>query len=243
MRLGIILACAALAEGAIAYSLPTAAVIVTTNAATYAFASFTPSGSAVLVIEACPTGSISSTAFIDSSAGASLTWTLKTSENNGTDACYLFWAKTPASPSASTFRFNTNGANATGMAMAIKEWTGSDVTTADPIRQAVANSGGSSTAPTWTVTAMSTNNGYASYFRSTTNPPAVTAPTSWTRDTNSGYATPTTGTSSASRAGGETGTTITWATTSATAWRGLAYEVYVAGAGPVFRPLSRMITF
>lgn len=212
------------AFGAVSYTVPTAAVASTSNATSYPLASFTPPANVDLTIEVCATGTVAAGS-ITSTAGATLTWTKKISSTNGTDTCYLFWGRTGGSPGASTFAFDCTGDAATGAIVVIKSWANADLTSSDPIAQAVGNNGASSTAPTWTVAARSTNSGYASFFYSTTAPPAVTQPTGWTRDVNTNYSTPTTGFDSASKVTGETSTSITWASNSGTAWRGIAYEV------------------
>lgn len=216
----------------LAYSLPTSAVASTTNASSYAFSSFTPSASAILTIETCMTGN-TGTFSISSSAGASLTWTAHaTTASDGTNKCMLFWARTSPNPSASTFQVDTNNGNASGAGIAIKQWTGADTITASPIKQVVAVTNGSaSTTPTWTVSTLDTNDGYASFFWNTTNVAGVTGPSTWTRDVNLGYATPTTGWASATKITGLTGTSVAWGSTS-TAWRGITYEVYASGTGP-----------
>jgi len=65
-----------------------------------------------------------------------------------------------------------------------------------------------------------------------TNPAGVTPPASWTEDPTPdlGYITPTTGFETARRGSGETGSTITWGSTSATIWSAVAIELDISAA-------------
>jgi hypothetical protein len=57
---------------------------------------------------------------------------------------------------------------------------------------------------------------------------AVTEPASWTESLDTGYNTPATGLETAFRNSGETNSTITWGSTSATAWASMAIELDVS---------------
>lgn len=60
------------------------------------------------------------------------------------------------------------------------------------------------------------------------NPATMTAPASWTESVDLGYITPTTGMETASRNSGETGSTITWGSTTATAGASMVIELDVS---------------
>lgn len=60
------------------------------------------------------------------------------------------------------------------------------------------------------------------------NPAALTPPTGWTEQTDTGFATPTTGFETARRDFGFTGTTVTWGGASATAFGAMAIEFNIA---------------
>jgi hypothetical protein len=126
---------------------------------------------------------------------------------------------------------DVTGDNATGMNASVFQFTGADTNTADPLKQAKTSA---TTAANPTLTfdaAMNTLNGYAAGFGMPRNPPTSTAPTSWTETSDTGYGTPTSGASTAYRAGGETGSTVTF-TSSSAAYGMVAVEVYADGYGP-----------
>jgi hypothetical protein len=215
--------------GAIGASEPTAEIASTSNASSYSFAAFTPSANATLVVLVFATGTTATATM----SGGSLSWTRETSIlYNTTDTAYLFWANTGASPGSTTITFDCTGDNATGVTMSVTEFTGSDVTTPNPIRQFKTAATTAANPSTTFDTGMNTNNGYVSGFGMPRNPPTSTPPASWTEMMDTGYSTPTAGASSAYRAGGETAAAITF-TSSSAAYGMISAEVYVAGAGPV----------
>lgn len=233
------------AFGAIGISEQTTEIVSTTNAATYAFGSFTPTASSVLVVMAFGTGTVDDGA-ITNTSGTSLTWTRKSSivYNGGVDTAYVFWAKTPASTAASVYTVDFTGDNATSCIAYILTFTGSDIVTADPIKQVKTNSATSTNATVTFNSALGTNNGYAIGWGgqlSSTNPANVsTQPTSWTEAGDNGIGTPTNNATCAFRAGSETGTTFTF-TNASTNWGLVGVEVYVSGAGPIYNP-RRVVT-
>lgn len=215
--------------GAIGVTEPTAEISSTTNSATYSFAAFTPSNDAVLVIIAALDGTGTTTATVT----GGLTWTQKCAVTYNTgDRLYVLWAKTGTSPGSLTFTVDVTGDNATGAVMAMYQFTGADVVTADPIKQCATNATTAANPVATFGASLGTNNGYAAAFGMPRNPPTSTPPGSWTETHDTGHATPAAGGSGAYRAGGETGTTVTF--TSASAAYGIAaVEVYVSGAGPL----------
>lgn len=223
-----------------------AEIVSTTNAATYDFASFTPATNNVIVVFAFGRGTFDDGA-ITNVSGTSLTWTRATSTtfNGAVDTVYIFWAKTGASTAASVYRVDFTGDNATGCIAYMLQFSGADLNTVIPLKQAVVNLNTSTNATSGTIPALSTNNGYAAAWMgalSSSNPANVsTPPTSWTEIGDNGFGTPTSNASSAFRAGGETATSVTF-TNSSTVWGFGMVEVYVAGAGPSGAP-RRTITF
>lgn len=233
----LLLLCAWSTQAAIGVSEAVAEVNSTSNTATYAFGSFTPATSNVLVVIALARGTVAAGS-VTNTSGTSLTWTRKTSAtfNGGADTVYVFWAVTPGSTGASVYTVDFTGDNATGCIAYMFSFSGADITTADPIKQATTNSATSTNATGTFGAAMGTSNGYAAAWMgalSSTEPANVSAPpTSWTEVGDNGFGTPTSNASGAFRAGGETGTAVTF-TNSSTTWGFAAVEVYVAGAGPV----------
>lgn len=214
---------------AIGVTEPTPEIAVTTNSATYAFAAFTPAANATVVIIAALTGTATTTATVT----GGLTWTQKCAVTfNTTDRVYVMWANTGASPGSLTFTIDVTGDAATGAVMAMYQFTDSDQVTSDPLKQCATNAATAANPVATFGASMGTLNGYASAFGLPRSPPTSAPPASWTETHDVGYATPTSGGAGGFRAGGETGTTVTF--TSASAAYGIAaVEVYVTGAGPV----------
>lgn len=223
-------------QAAIGVSEGAAEIVSTSNSATYDFGSFVPATNNIIVIIALGRGTVDD-GVITNVSGTSLTWTRKTSAtfNAGADTVYIFWAKTGASTAASVYQVNFTGDNATGCIAYMFQFSGADLTTSDPLKKAITNSGTSTNATSGSIAALDTNNGYAAAWMgglSSSNPANVSSgPTSWTEIGDNGFATPTSNGAGAFRAGGETGTSITF-TNSSTTWGFGAVEVYVSGAGP-----------
>jgi hypothetical protein len=72
------------------------------------------------------------------------------------------------------------------------------------------------------------------------SPAGIAKPTSWTEQVDVGYATPSTGLEYASRNSGFTGTTITWASTSATVWGAISVELDTSAAPTPSNTLSEL---
>jgi hypothetical protein len=212
----------------IGVSEPVAEISSTANSATYAFGAFTPTAGSVLVIIAHLSGTATTTATVT----GGLIWTQKCAVTfNTTDRTYVLWAKVPTAPGSLTFTIDVTGDNATGAIAGMFQFTGADIVTRDPIRQCATNATTAADPVATFAVAMNTNNGYAAGFGMPRNPPTSTQPASWTETYDAGQNLPPQGGSGAFRAGGETGTTVTF--TSASAAYGIAaVEVYVAGAGP-----------
>lgn len=214
-----------------------AELVSTSNVETYDFPSVTLSGNAVIVVFAFVRGT-NDAGEITNVSGDALTWTKKTSATwptgDNSHSAYIFWAKTPASPQASVYQVNVTGDGGTGCGAVMFQFTDADLVTADPIKQAVINdsgTGGGANANGTFGAALGTNNGYAAGWMGALGANSSTPPTNWTEIADATFATPTSNISGAYRAGGETGTTISF-TNASTLWAFAAVEVYVEGAGP-----------
>lgn len=209
-----------------------AEVASTANATSYAMGAFTPAADSTLVVMVA---GIATVAAAPTMTGGSLTWTLEVADlavGGSVDSQYMFWANTGASPGSTTITFDCTGDAATGCFMTCHQFTGSDVNAASPIRQTVvSNSGGVAVAdPSATfASALLTGNGYCAMSVCARNPFVAAPPSGWTEDADTGIATPDRGMTSAFRAGGETGTVITFTATSVV-WAMMAAEVKEAGA-------------
>lgn len=213
-------------RAAIGVTEPVAEISSTANAATYAFGAFTPTAGSVLVIIAALSGTATTTATVT----GGLIWTQKCAVTfNTVDRLYVLWAKVPTGTGSLTFTVDVTGDNATGAIAGMFQFTDVDLITRDPIRQCATNATTAANPVATFGVAMVTTNGYAAGFGMPRNPPTSTAPGSWTETYDAGQGTPTQGGSGGFRAGGETGTTVTF--TSASAAYGIAaVEVCVTGS-------------
>lgn len=213
----------------VAVSEPIVEISSTANAGTYAFGSFTPTANAALVILAYGSGTVG-VGSVSNTCSCLSDWTrfATTTYNAGADTAYAYIARANSSTSASVITVSTGADNATGMVAAIFSITGQE---GMYIRQFKTSA---TTAANPTVTldiALDTNSAYAAGFGMPRNPPTSTAPASWTETMDAGQGTPAQGAAAAFRAGGETGTTITFTSASA-AYGMLAVEVYMLGDIP-----------
>lgn len=134
---------------------PVAGVFTSSNAATYAFTSFTPTAGSLLVFWVFGTG-LAGTGSL-SNTGTALTWVQQgTIEYPGGLRIYCFTAQVPASVSASVITFATNGASASGCGLCLQVVTGHDK--GNPIRQ-VNSAWGSSSTPSVTFGSIAENSG------------------------------------------------------------------------------------
>jgi hypothetical protein len=199
----------------------------TTNAATYTSGSFTPVAGDLLVVFVTSSGTVGAGTMTDTQ---SLGWTKITSavKNTSADTIYCFVANAPAAAVATTVTFGTGGAAATGAFIDVARVAGMTRTGAAAVRQSAIQSNGAAAAtpaPTFG-SAVLTGNPTLGVIGNGTSPATMTAPASWTEmDDSTGYATPTTGQEYVSRVSGFTGTTITWGSTSASAFGSIIIEL------------------
>ena len=179
----------------------------TTNAASYALGTCTPSGTSTLVL----IGFISTTVTTPGSVtGWGLTWTKGTvfTFNGGVDSAYLFYANLNTS-AMGTATIYVTGDNGAGAAVMLWEVVGGD--TASPIRQ-LNTSLGTAGSPTLTLgTAPLTINGLIGAYGMNRGTPSGTAPSGWAAvDFSAGYTTPSAGGVGAHDSTPDGGTVITF---------------------------------
>lgn len=211
---------------AISISEPVAETADTSNTNTYTLGAFTPTANALLVVFAFATGTVAAATM----TGGGMQWFRVASQLfNTTDTAYVFVAQAPASPSSTTVTFDCTGDNATGCILMAFQVTGHNPFV--PIKQVVTGANAGSANPALTVGTMNTNNGYCAGFGMPRNPPTSAPPTSWTEIADIGVNLPAQGGTGAFRAGGETGTTVTF-TSSSAAWGAVFIEIWEATLGP-----------
>lgn len=216
---------------AIAITAPTPAVASTSNATTYAFAAFTPSANAILVILAFAGGTVAAGSI--TGGNKDYNWIKTTTKlYNTTDTAYMFWSRTPATPASMTFSFDCTGDAATGCVIIIFQITGADINTTNPIKQFITGGATSTNATGTFATGLNTNNGYIAGWGGELAAGASTPPASWIENGDVAYTTPAGNAAGAFRAGGEAGTTVITFTNASTAWGYIAAEIYADQAGP-----------
>ena len=185
------------------------------NANNYAFGAFTPSGnSPILVLGAKINGANPAALVTDDQSNV---WNIQVSIGSSTAHTSLW---TTQSPVAASTIITVSFTGATGINAEVFEIpfgtlaqvnTAAGVSSATP---AVAMGG-----------AFNTSSAGVAFLFSLVNPPAVTEPSGWTESSDTGHTLPTEGIETAFINGGETGTTITWGSNSAEAWRAIVVEI------------------
>ena len=205
-----------------------------TDATTYTTGSFTPTANDLLVVFVGASAHITEDATpLTSSAGLTFHKARTETRGGSTDKMYVFVAEALAANSGQTVTFNCVADGATGCAIAVAAVSGMSRTGSTAVRQANGQSNqaaGGTPAPTFASAAL-TDNACLGAVYTGTNPPALTPPTNWTERADFGHGTPARGMEYASRDSGETGTTITWGSTSATAFGDLIIELDTSSAG------------
>jgi hypothetical protein len=119
------------------------------------------------------------------------------------------------------------GPTSTGVNLSVLRVSGMTRTGSAAIRQSAKQDNQTGTftpAPTFSVAAL-TGNPTIGAVGNGTNPATLTAPASWTEVNDIGYAAPTNGLEVVSRDSGFTGTTVTWGSSSASAWGSIIIEL------------------
>lgn len=217
---------------AIGCSKPVTEIVSTTDGTTFDFGSFTPAANCTLVILALCRDTLA-TGSITNVSGTSLAWTKKTSAafNSGTDTMYCFWANTGSSTAASVYRVDLTGDSSTGCIAYMFQFTGTDLSLVDPIRQVGTNNGSGTSANFFYPSNPYFYNGVCSAWMgalSSSNPANVsTQPTGWTEAGDNGFATPTSNASGAYAAGAQTTNFVSF-TSASTTFGIIGCEVWAA---------------
>ncbi len=205
----------------------------TLSSETYSFFPFTPAATSLLIVIVAIRGTAVS-ATISDTAGVAV-WT--THEDNGTGLA-IFTGAVLGVPSRTIVQISITGDAGTGRRTSMWECTG-DVGRPEYVQSDLSDVGAGGTTPQWTPdVVLNTNNAYFACINNTSNPAAVTEPASWTEDADTGHVSPTAGWEVVSRNGGESGLSVSWGSTSATAWRLLGIEI--AEPTHVTAPLAQL---
>lgn len=189
---------------------------VTTNQATYASASFTPTAGDLLVVEVAASATATDPATLTASANG-LTFTQVASRNDPAISAgvglWLFVANepVPASPSAMTVTVDFGGDPASGCHIVVSAVSGMTRTGTAAVRQWGGSTNGAGGTPAVTLAAacLTTNAVIAFAINLTNSTTTLTPPASFVERYDAGYATPTTGCEVASRDSAHTSATVT----------------------------------
>lgn len=201
----------------------------TTNATSYASGSFTPAAGDLLIglVRAGATVADPPNATMITSLGIPFTFIRRQIFRTSLDSLYAFVSNGLVAASSQTVTFNCTGDAADGTVIFVCRVSGMTRTGLDAIRQSAGqdNQAAAGTpAPAFGSSAL-TGNVTMGVVGNSTNPATMTTPTNWTEQADSGYATPTSGAEYVTRDSGFTGTTVTWGSTSATAFGSLIIEL------------------
>ena len=207
----------------------------TANASSYASGSFTPALGDLLVVFVQASATVAAGTLTSSRTG--FTFSKVTSALNATDTIYCFVANQLVTEAVSqTVTFDCTGDAATGAIIQIAAVSGISKfgNPAASVRQsAVSDNQASGGTPAATFgSSCLTGNPTLGVVGNDSNPAGLTAPTSWTERDDTGYGTPTSGAEYVSRDSGFTGTTITWGSTSATAFGVVIIEIDASTVSP-----------
>lgn len=202
----------------------------TTGGNTAASGSFTPVAGDLLVVFVAATGSITVATMISSISGVTFTRITSVLKNTSADTITIFVSNAFVPASAQTVTAGNLGAGCTGAVILIYRVAGMTRTGPDAIRQFSSQANGAAAgtpAPVFNVAAL-TGNPCVGCVGNSTNPATMTPTASWTEGSDLGYATPTAGAENQGIASGFTGTTVTWGSTSASAFGALIAELNTA---------------
>lgn len=208
----------------------------TTNASSYASGSFTPAAGDLLVAFVTATGTVAAGSMTDSQ---NLGWSKVTTalKASSADTLYCFVANKFAAASSMTVTFDCTGDAATGAVIQVVRVASMLRKGPLAIRQSAVSSNQTSgtPGPSFAASAL-TGNVTLGLVGNATNPATMTTPTNWTEQNDTGYGTPTTGAEYVTRDSGFTGTTITWGSSSASAFGAIIVELDTSSAPTMSTP-------
>lgn len=204
----------------------------TTNASAYPSGNLSPTVGDLIVAFVTASGTVALATM--SYSGVELTFTRITTalKNTSADSLYLFVSNGFAlTAGVRTVTFDCTGDAATGAIITVYSISGMSRAGLGAVRQsAVVNNGtgGTTPAPAFGSAAL-TSNPVLGMVGNGASPAGMTPPTgttpTWTEGSDSGYITPTNGQETIWAASGFTGTTITWGSTSASAFGSIIVEL------------------
>lgn len=196
---------------------------------------FTPALNDLLVVFAQASATVEATATLTNSTGLTFTQFLRAAFS-AADSVYGFVSDALVSSAVSqTVTFDTAGDPATGSTIFVCAVAGMSRFGLDAVKQSAkqdTGTGGTTPAPAFGASCL-TGNPTLGCVGNKSNPAALTPPTDWTEPATTGdlgYDAPTAGGEYVFRDSGFTGTTITWGSTSATAFGAVIVELDASAA-------------
>lgn len=202
-------------------NIAAAAIADSVDRSSYTTPSFTPAAGDLLVVFVRVPGAPPTT--LPTMTGSTgITFNRVVNSNNN---LYMFVADQVAAAVAQTITVSFGADTALGLLADVWSIAGVVNTGPSAVRQSVNGSGGAGTAPSLSFAASTLNsNPVLTSVANTTNPPALTPPNGFTEGLDQGIATPANGLETAGRVNGFAGTTVTYLSNSATAWRSIFAE-------------------
>lgn len=209
----------------------------TTNASTYSTAAFTPGAGELLFawvgVTTSRDDSGAGLAKMTDSQGLGFVKVIRGKKLTNADSGYLFVASKLAAASSMTVTFDCTGDAGAGCIIFVCGISSMTRTGIDAVRQTALqdNQAAASTPAPAFASSVITSNVTSGFIHNATSPAGMTPPTSWTElTTDVGYSTPTTGGEYVTRDSGFTGTTVTWGSTSASAYGSMIVEFDTSAA-------------
>jgi hypothetical protein len=186
----------------------------------------TPAVNDLIVVVAAATGPTGSLGCTDNNSSGTYTL-IEFQVQNGIANPLCLLVRTALITSASSTTWTTSGESASsGGGLVVYRVSGMTRTGASAVKTHGGNNAASTTTPAVALGAAAlTGNALIGAVFNATNVAGVTQPSTWTQDNNVGYNTPTAGLESTHINSGFTGSTVTWGSTSASAFAVAALQL------------------
>lgn len=187
----------------------------------------------MLVVVCCLTGAATAPSVTDDQSGTYTEVTGGSLKNTSADGLWVFVRTALVPATLSTVITMTSPGGDTGGGLLVYRLTGMSRVNSAAVRQFARqqNQAAAGTpAPVLGAAALTGNSLIGAVFNAT-NVATLTPPTGWTEKHDTGYNTPTSGVETATIDSGFTGTTVTWGSTSASAFAAVVVEMDASAAG------------
>jgi hypothetical protein len=197
-----------------------------TNTTSYLSTAFTPAANDLIVVFVSAAGTVAVGTMSDSQ-GLGFTKITSALKSASGDTLYLFVANALAAASSMTVTFDCTGDAATGATSVVYSVSGMSRTGADAVLQSAKEdnqASGGTPGPAFASACQTDNPTLGAVFNSA-GFPILPAPTGWTEDADTGFTVPTQSIETVHRDSGFTDTTITWGSTSGSAFGDIIVEL------------------